>query len=61
MAGLLEGVHEGFNIGRRLAGRFIIIYHLHVVVDSDGGKQGSGNSGGGRLTRMCMIKDETAR
>lgn len=56
MAGLLEGFHEGADIGRRLAGGPIVVYHL--VVDSDGGEKGSGNGGEGRLTRTCIIKSE---
>ena len=50
MAGLLESLHAELDIGIKLAGLSIVLYHL--VVDSDGGRHGSGNSGGGRLTRM---------
>ena len=59
MAGLLESLHAELDTGLKLAGLFIVLYHL--VVDLDGGRHGSGNSGGGRLTRMYMIESEGAR
>ena len=59
MAGLLQSLHAELDIGLKLAGLSIVLYYL--VVDSDGGRHGSGNSGGGRLTRMCMIESEGAR
>ena len=57
MADLLESLHAELDIGLKLAGLFIVLYHL--VVDSDGGRYSSGNSGGGRLGRMCVIGSES--
>jgi hypothetical protein len=59
VAGLLESLHAELDIGLKLAGLSIVLYHL--VVDSDGGRYSSGNSGGGRLGRMCVIGSEGAR
>ena len=43
MAGLLQSLHAELDIGLKLAGLSIVLYYL--VVDSDGGRHGSGNSG----------------
>ena len=59
VAGLLESLHAELDIGLKVAGLSIVLYHL--VVDLDGGRYSSGNSGGGRLIRMCMIEIEGAR
>lgn len=59
MADLLESLHAELDTGLKLAGLSIVLYH--PVVGSGGGRHGSGNSGGGRLTRICTIESEGAR